>query len=170
MSKPSQSELKARAGAPFWWDALPSVDEELSLPERADVVVIGVGYTGLSAALTLARAGRDVLVLDANSPGTGVSTRNPGFFGSALKVSLSGLMRGYGRETEMALSRTARDGFEFSKGIIETEQFQCNPKDFGRPGCAARLKDYDALAREADLLNTHSEFIGRSALRPTVTG
>ena len=163
MSKPSQSEHQSRAGrldigkagAPFWWDAAPPEDDELSLPESADVVVIGAGYTGLSAALTLARAGRDVLVLDANPPGTGASTRNLGFFGSALKVSLSGLMRRYGRETAMALSRTARDGFDFSKGIVETEQIQCDLKEIGRLECAARPKHYDALAREAELLNTH---------------
>lgn len=46
--------------------------------ETADVVVIGAGYTGLSAALHLARAGRRVVVLDAGEPGWGCSGRNGG--------------------------------------------------------------------------------------------
>ncbi len=44
----------------------------------ADVVVIGAGFTGLSAALHLARAGRDVVVVEAKEPGWGASGRNNG--------------------------------------------------------------------------------------------
>ena len=44
----------------------------------ADVAVVGAGYTGLSTALHLARAGRRVTVLDAGEPGWGCSGRNGG--------------------------------------------------------------------------------------------
>ena len=44
----------------------------------ADVAVVGAGYTGLSTALHLARAGRRVVVLDAGEPGWGCSGRNGG--------------------------------------------------------------------------------------------
>ena len=46
--------------------------------DAADVVVVGAGYTGLSAALHLAGAGRRVVVLDAGEPGWGCSGRNGG--------------------------------------------------------------------------------------------
>lgn len=42
----------------------------------ADVVIIGGGYSGLSAALHLAEAGRSVLLLEAREPGFGASGRN----------------------------------------------------------------------------------------------
>ena len=43
-----------------------------------EVLVVGAGYLGLSAALHLAEAGRDVVVLDAEAPGWGASGRNGG--------------------------------------------------------------------------------------------
>ena len=44
----------------------------------ADVVVIGAGFTGLSAALHLAQSGINVVVLEAETPGWGASGRNGG--------------------------------------------------------------------------------------------
>ena len=49
---------------PYWWEeAEPQVADNGPQPETADVVIIGGGYTGMGAAIPLARAGRDVLVL-----------------------------------------------------------------------------------------------------------
>jgi len=46
--------------APYWWDAVPRpVLPDTALPAKVDVLVIGSGYTGLSAALQTARGGRD---------------------------------------------------------------------------------------------------------------
>ena len=46
---------------PFWWEAAPRPDIVVEeVPDSADVAVIGAGYAGLSAALTIARGGRSV--------------------------------------------------------------------------------------------------------------
>ena len=50
----------------------------LSGETRADVCIVGAGYTGLSAALHLAEAGLDVVLLEAHRVGFGASGRNNG--------------------------------------------------------------------------------------------
>ena len=47
--------------APYWWDAAPLAESSGDTPAPSyDVIIVGSGYTGLRAALTLARAGRSV--------------------------------------------------------------------------------------------------------------
>ena len=114
--------------------------------------MIGAGYTGLSAALSLARAGREVLVVDAEDPGTGASSRNAGYFGSELRTSLSVLIARFGKSTALELARTGLDAFAYSKNLIESEQIQCDLNDFGRLVCAHRPSHYESMAREAELV------------------
>ena len=66
-------------------DALPRF-APLKGAQKADVCVVGAGYTGLSAALHLAQAGRDVVLLDAQRVGFGASGRNGGQLGSGQRV------------------------------------------------------------------------------------
>ena len=63
--------------APYWWDAAPLTEHSKgALAPAYDVAIVGSGYTGLRAALTLARAGRSVAVFDKERPGHGASRRN----------------------------------------------------------------------------------------------
>ena len=74
--------------APYWWDAAPLAERAGdTLAPSYDAVIVGSGYTGLRAALTLARAGRSVAVFDKERPGYGASRRNAGFLGRTLKKS-----------------------------------------------------------------------------------
>lgn len=66
---------------PSLWAAVtkpPSTYAPLVGARSADVVVIGAGFTGLSAALHLRRAGVETMVLEAAEPGWGASGRNNG--------------------------------------------------------------------------------------------
>ena len=75
---------------PYWWDDIPqdtSAGLPLdALPSRADVVVVGSGYAGLQAAITLAQTGNDVVLLEAGPLGLGASTRNGGMVSGGVNV------------------------------------------------------------------------------------
>ena len=79
----------------YWWE----IDEKLSpigekpLPKKSDFVVVGGGYTGLSAGLTLARQGKSVVVIDSGKPGFGASTRNGGICSGQIRLSHSALTK-----------------------------------------------------------------------------
>lgn len=83
---------------PFWWEEAEPVHGERSF-DRSDcsVLIIGAGYTGLSAAITLAEAGvQNVFVVDAQRIGEGASSRNGGQIGNSPKFDLAYASRKFG--------------------------------------------------------------------------
>src|ERR1700745_3505623 len=76
----------------------PSTDISRPIPEVVDVAVIGAGFTGLSAASTLARRGAKVAVLEAETIGWGASSRNGGMVLTGMKLGVNQLISTYGRE------------------------------------------------------------------------
>lgn len=84
-----------------WWDETIAAPDwpELGGDARADVVIVGAGFTGISAALHLAGAGTDVVVLEAETPGWGASGRNGGFCCLGGAKLPSGLMQRFFGET-----------------------------------------------------------------------
>ena len=75
--------------APYWWASVMEAApprETRPLPERPDVAILGAGYTGLSAARTLARAGAAVVVLEKETLGWGASSRNGGQVLTGMKL------------------------------------------------------------------------------------
>ena len=83
--------------AVFWTDDAPPTERPVAaLPADADVVVVGGGYCGLSAATEVAEQGRAAVVLDAEAFGWGASSRNGGMVIPELKVGPAGLEQRYG--------------------------------------------------------------------------
>lgn len=146
---------------PYWWDAAPYEPlPAVELPKSVDVVVLGAGYTGLSAALTLARGGRDVLVCEMGLANGGGSSRNQGQMGAVFKRSFSQLAASHGRDKAVAIMQSGRAAIEYTQSLIEREQISCDLERCGRFVAAYRREDYEALARELDVLKREFGFQG----------
>ncbi|WP_114389191.1 NAD(P)/FAD-dependent oxidoreductase [Notoacmeibacter marinus] len=83
----------------------PSADGDI----RADIAIIGGGYTGLAAALRLAEQGVDVVLIDAHRFGDGASGRNGGQIGTGQRAWPTELEDDLGLDRSRALFRIAED-------------------------------------------------------------
>jgi len=162
---------------PYWWDA-GSDNQKLDLdllaksveevPVQADCVVVGAGYSGLSAALTLARAGRSVVVLDSAQPGYGCSGRNGGLIGPSFhKLGLSGLRARLGEARAAAIMRESMEILMWLKQFIGREGIECGLTEAGRFRGAVTAQHYDELALQAEglgkLVDLEYEMVAQSA-------
>ncbi|SDX04483.1 sarcosine oxidase [Ruegeria halocynthiae] len=89
---------------------------------KADVLVVGAGYTGLSCALALAEAGASVVVLDAEQPGFGASGRNGGQVIPGLKYDPDTIDREFGEASTAFVGQTADHVFD----VIERYSIDCD--------------------------------------------
>ena len=138
---------------PFWWEAAPRESEqEVNLPATADCVVVGAGYAGLNAALTLARAGRSVVVCEAGPPGFGASSRSGGMIGHGHRLSYSNLIALYGAAKAKTLIGEGMASLDYVKQLINSEGIDARLSAVGRLRGAWTQADYGTMGREAELL------------------
>jgi glycine/D-amino acid oxidase-like deaminating enzyme len=107
-----------------YWDstltAAPPEQPRLEDHTTADFAIIGGGYTGLSAALTLAEAGADVVIVDAAAPGWGASGRNGGLVSIGMsKLSDATIERRYGSTQAQSFYQAERSAIDLVEGYID---------------------------------------------------
>ncbi|CUH76380.1 NAD(P)/FAD-dependent oxidoreductase [Tropicibacter naphthalenivorans] len=117
--------------------------------QRADVCVVGGGYTGLSAALHLAEAGLDVVLLEAHRVGFGASGRNGGQLGSGQRLDQLKLEKMLGAEDARRMWEFGEEAKALVRGLVERHGIDCHLRDGvgwagSSAGSVAELHDYAA--------------------------
>ncbi|MDH5354601.1 MAG: FAD-binding oxidoreductase [Gammaproteobacteria bacterium] len=134
---------------PYWWEVTPRPElPDQTLPTNADVVVIGAGYTGLSAALQTARAGRHTVVLDAEDAGWGCSTRNGGQISTSIKPSFEQLSAKYGAKRAFDILREGHNALAWIEDFITEEKIDCDFEVAGRFTGAHSPGQYEKLGKK----------------------
>ena len=138
---------------PYWWDAAPREPRsDVPLPTKCDAVIIGSGYAGLSAALTLVRGGRSIVVLEALSPGEGASSRSGGMIGHGHRLSYTKLIERFGAGKAKDLIREGVASLDFAKALITGENIDAQMQITGRMRGAWTAADFVAMEKDATLL------------------
>src|SRR5579871_6221798 len=138
-------DLKA---APFWCeDAAYPEDSPGALPARVDVLVVGAGYTGLSAARETARAGRSTLVLDAGPIGGGCSARNGGQVAFSIKPDLEVLADRHGPAIAAGVYREGCAAIEELRALAHEPGTDVGWRDCGAFFGARTRRHFEALKR-----------------------
>lgn len=138
--------------SPYWWDAAEPPRRAHDLPGEAPVLVVGGGYAGLSAALTLRRLGQPVVVVDAERIGWGASSRNGGMVSGGLKVAGQGLEQAFGKDRARAIAQAAAASFPFLEETLTREGIACDYTRCGRFAAAWSRGHYEAMARKVGFL------------------
>lgn len=136
---------------PFWWDDFPAPPiVPARLPARADLVVVGSGYTGLSAAIEGARGGMSVVVLEAETVGWGCSTRNGGQVSTSIKPSLSELTKEHGADLAARIRAEGRAALEHIDRFIRENAIPCDWERRGRYTAAHSPKQFRIMEKLAE--------------------
>lgn len=128
-----------------------------TLPAKADVVVIGGGFTGLSAARALAKRGAQVVVLEAGAVAAEASGRNGGHVNNGLAVDYATVAARVGTPQAAAWYRAYDDAVDTVERIVREEAIACDFQRRGKLKLASRPAHYEALARSFPQLHREAD-------------
>jgi gamma-glutamylputrescine oxidase len=125
---------------------------------QADVVVIGGGFTGLSAALHLAEQGKSVILLEAHRIGWGASGRNGGQLIPGLRKGASDLVRMLGVAKTQDLFNLALEAIDAVKYRIQHHDIACDFKQTGHLLAAVKPRDLAWMHDEVTCLHQQMQY------------
>ncbi len=167
MASRKDAELKGDVATLSLWEATAAVPRgwpALSGAYKAQIVVVGAGYTGLSAAIHAAEAGFDVVVVDRHAPGWGASGQNGGQVIAGLKDDPATLERKLGGKLGAAVAAAAGAAPDLVFELIRRYGISCGAMRTGWLQLAvspATLKTASALAQQWQRRGAPVELLNR---------
>lgn len=138
----------------YWLDTAPPFAGGAGgeLDGRADVVIIGAGFTGLSAALGLTRCGASVAVLEAGKVLGEASGRNGGQCNNGTLQDYVSLVDNFGLQRANAYYQSFNKAVDTVESLVQSEGIACGFNRCGKLKLAAKPAHYDQLARTWEAL------------------
>jgi len=139
----------------YWLDTAPKFASATQGPPqgRTDVAVIGGGFTGLTAALSLARAGASVTLLEAGPVMGEASGRNGAQCNNGTLQDFAGLSHSLGVDRASDYYRAYNRAVDIVEGMVQTEGIDCDFHRSGKLKVAAKPSHYDNLQRTCAALH-----------------
>jgi len=138
----------------FWTDTAPAFtgDAPLAGEARADVAIVGGGFTGLSAALRLAKKGISVRLLEAGKVAAEASGRNGGHCNNGLAHDFAGVAARFGMERAREMYRAFDAGVDLVENLVKSEGIDCDFVRSGKLKLAAKPAHFDKLVHAQEVL------------------
>ncbi len=138
----------------YWHDTAPPFigGTPFEPGRKADVVVVGGGLTGTSAAMALVRKGASVTLCEADIIGAQASGRNGGMCNNGFAQDYRMMAERLGNERANALYRAFDAGVDTVERLVQEEAIDCNFARTGKLKVAARPEHYEKIARTQEVL------------------
>ncbi len=124
------------------------------LPGKTDVLVIGGGYTGTTAALRLSQAGVRVVLIDRERLGTTASARNGGMTLTGLSQGLASSEKKLGKAKVRQLFAESIESVNTVEGLVTEGNIDCHFQRYGHLEAAFKPSHFEHLKQEQELLVT----------------
>lgn len=164
------ASLEARA---LWQVQAPALPDRSrrQLPDTADLVVVGGGFTGLAAARHAARLGASVVLLDAERLGWGASTRNGGMCHPGYKWSAPTLAKRYGEALGRRLYDDSVEAVAWTKRTLDEEGVDADWDGAGYAELAyapSHAEGLEAAVETLAAVGTPARFLPRERVREEI--
>lgn len=156
-------------GTPIWAEQDRTGTLAGEVPSVADTVIVGGGFTGLATAFSLAKGGRDVVLLEAHQIGSGASSRNAGFCTISPPASASSVLETYGPSEGTRYFRWFQNAVGTLQTLIDEETLAVEWRVSGRLSLARSARQSERLRRnfqiQREVFGLPVDFLEGSALQ-----